>query len=276
MKSFLQKIIEEREFQPQPAGAIPEISTSQDAPTVRLAVYDSLTSAPRVTDLSASDVEELINILSTKTYQLSQEKGGVFPFTVIKEIVENLIHAYFKEAVITILDNGKTIRFSDQGPGIKNKDRAFMPGFSTATAAMKQVIRGVGSGLPIVKETLSLSGGDISVEENLNQGTVVTLTMPNDFFVEEQAREHAKNIDEPSLLLKPVKLNKRQKRVLFLVTELGEAGPSKIADELDVSLSTAYRDLTYLENVNLIKSDEQGKRSLTTEGIEHLDKILYS
>ncbi len=276
MKSFLQRIIEESEFQPQAPREAPESTIFQHAPTVRLAVYDSLTSTPRVTDLSADDVEELINILSTKTYQLSQEKGGLFPFTVIKEVVENLIHAYFREAVITILDNGKTIRFSDQGPGIKNKKSAFMPGFSTATAAMKQIIRGVGSGLPIVKETLSLSGGDISVEENLNHGTVVTLTMPDDFIVEERVREHPRNTDEPPSSLKPVRLNKRQKRVLFLVTELGEAGPSKIANELDVSLSTAYRDLTYLENVNLIKSDEQGKRSLTTEGIEHLDKILYS
>jgi anti-sigma regulatory factor (Ser/Thr protein kinase) len=271
MKNFLQKILEEKDMQSQP----PAHAVDHNGPTVRLAVYDSLTSIPRVTDLSANDYEELINLLATKTYQFSQEKGGRVPFTVIKEVVENLVHAYFKEAVITVLDNGNTIRISDQGPGIQNKEKAFLPGFSTAAAAMKKVIKGVGSGLPIVKETLLYSGGKIIVEDNLNQGTVITLSVPKDI-PQEQPQERQEEQKEPPVSSSHFSLNKRQKGTLFLITELGRAGPSKIATELDVSLSTAYRDLIYLEKLNLIKSDEQGKRSLTTEGIQRLDKILYS
>lgn len=270
MKSFLQKILEEDARQTNVQA--PE---AWSGPTVRLAIYDSLTAAPHVVDLCGNDYEELINLLATKTYQFSHEKGGNVPFTVIKEVVENLIHAYFKEAIITILDDGNTIRISDQGPGIKNKEKAFLPGFSTATSAMKEVIRGVGSGLPIIKEALSCSGGDIIVEDNINQGTVITLTMPIASTQDDKDEAVEQHI-EVSLPLPRLKLNKRQKRALFLVTELGETGPSKIAAELDVSLSTAYRDLIYLEQLGLIQSDEHGKRSLTTEGIEHLDKILYS
>ena len=37
---------------------------------------------------------------------------------VIREIVENFVHAHFAEPIISILDGGDTIRFADQGPGI--------------------------------------------------------------------------------------------------------------------------------------------------------------
>ena len=63
--------------------------------------------------------------------------------------------------MVTILDGCATVRFADQGPGIPDKEKVFQPGFSTATAGMKQVIRGVGSGLPIVRETLTFAGGTI-------------------------------------------------------------------------------------------------------------------
>jgi predicted transcriptional regulator len=42
---------------------------------------------------------------------------------------------------------------------------------------MKHYIRGVGSGLPLVKEYLDLSHGNITIEDNLNSGAVVTLSL---------------------------------------------------------------------------------------------------
>lgn len=246
--------------------------SKEEFPPARVAIYDSLKSLPRVVELSAENLREFINLLSTKTYQFSQKKGGKVPFTIIKEVIENLIHAYFKEVIITILDDGNTIRISDQGPGIKDKEKAFEPGFSTATEKMKRIIKGVGSGLPIVKETLSFVGGDITIEDNLERGTVVTLHMPEEAPQPEtvsSSQNGAKEIPE-------FKLNERQKKTLFLVTETGAIGPSKIAQELEIGLSTAYRDLTHLEKQNLIKSDGQGKRSLTSGGIKYLDVILKS
>lgn len=62
------------------------------------------------------------------------------------------------------------------------------------------------------------------------------------------------------------KLSRRQRRVLFLVADLGEVGPSTASAELDMSLSTAFRDLVMLEEMGLVQSDANGKRSLTSLG----------
>ena len=62
------------------------------------------------------------------------------PYTVINELIENLIHAFFRDVVVTILDGGRVIRISDHGPGIPDKDRAFLPGFTTATADQRRFI----------------------------------------------------------------------------------------------------------------------------------------
>lgn len=258
IKDFLEKI-ESKEKQGLAREAPGAISPA------RMAIYDSLAVAPRVLELSADDYDELINLLATKTYQFSQEKGGELPFTVIKEVIENLIHAYFKEVVVTILDDGNTVRISDQGPGIINKVKAFEPGFSTATREMKYHIRGVGSGLPIAKEALTILGGAISVEDNLSGGTVVTIRMPN--LVEKRA--HVEKQPAPSSS-QTFSLSNRQKQVLSVVMELSTAGPSNIARSLSVSLSTVYRDLLYLEELGLVESDSLGKRSLTTQGLDFL------
>jgi len=62
------------------------------------------------------------------------------------------------------------------------------------------------------------------------------------------------------------KLSRRQRRVLFLVADFGEVGPSAASTELDMSLSTAFRDLVTLEEMGLVQSDANGKRSLTSLG----------
>lgn len=233
---------------------------------MRIAIYDSLASIPRVEELSAEDFRQLIDLLAAKTHQLSQAKGGEIPYTVIREIVENLIHAYFSEATITILDNGNTIRISDQGPGIRDKEGAFSPGFSTATKKMKQIIRGVGSGLPVAREILRLAGGTITVEDNLQKGAVVTLALAP----AKKKGEPKPQQEEPASL----DLSDRQKKVLFLVTELGPVGPSKVAQELNISLSSAYRDFLSLERNGLVKADSRGKRELTAEGADCLERIF--
>ncbi|MHB8925678.1 MAG: ATP-binding protein, partial [Coriobacteriia bacterium] len=156
-----------------PPAIIPGISDREPRSLLaRIAIYDALTAAPRVEDLHGSDARAFIEALSTRTYQVSHEAGGAIPYTVIREVVENLIHARFQEVVVTVMNSGNTVRFSDQGPGISDKERAFIPGFSTATDDMKRVIKGVGSGLPVVKECLMFSGGTVSVEDNLGTGTV--------------------------------------------------------------------------------------------------------
>lgn len=237
--------------------------------SVRVAVYDSLASLPRVVELEAEDYREFVELMANKTYELSQAKGGEIPFTVIREVVENLIHAYFEECVITILDEGNTIRIADQGPGIADKAAVFLPGFTTATGNMKRVIRGVGSGLPVAREMLEVAGGKIMIEDNLERGAVVTLSFRPT--AETVAPEPAPA--PPADPSPAVSLTDRQKRVLFLITELGSAGPSKIQDELGISLSSAYRDLNVLQGLGLIDGTPQGKRALTGTGVEYLEHM---
>ncbi len=142
----------------------------------RIALYDDLLSAPRVTEVEPAPTGEFIDKLSTTVYEQAKASGGTIPYTVIREVSENFIHARFNEATVSILNGGNTIRFSDQGPGIPCKDRAQLPGFSSAIEPMKRYIRGVGSGLPIVREYLDFTGGTISIEDNLGTGSVVTIS----------------------------------------------------------------------------------------------------
>ncbi|MRS13235.1 MAG: histidine kinase [Actinobacteria bacterium] len=251
-------------MRPQPTPAW----SPRGASSALIAVYDALTAPPRVERVEADSARELIDGLSTRTYHASRELGGQLPYTVIREVVENFIHAGFDEVVVSILDDGHTVRFADQGPGIADKDRVFLPGFTTATADMKRVIKGVGSGLPVARECLTFSGGTIEIDDNLGAGTVVTLRLsaPPQAPVPDRGSQR-EAYDPPALTL-------RQKQILSLAMELGSLGPTSVARELGVGLSTAYRDLEQLAQHGLISSDETGKRALTEQGVLCLDALF--
>lgn len=250
-----------------------QIPQPEDRFLARVAIYDSALAAPRVEDVRATHASELIDSLSRTVYELARELGSSAPYTVLREVVENLIHADFSEIVVSILDKGSTIRFADQGPGIPDKSQALRPGFSTATVYMKDHIRGVGSGLPIVNEFLSHGGGSLAIEDNLGQGTVVTLSFectPNPLPDTGPGIENTP--PPPEIDLPPLSL--RQKKVLSLVMEIGEVGPTLVSKELAVGLSTAYRDLASLEDFGLIEADESGKRVLTGSGSAFLGRLF--
>lgn len=272
-----------------PATAIASVSYSYIRTRARIAVYDGLDVAPRVEEIASAEVSEYIEALTLRVHELSRAAGGPIPYTVIREVAENFIHADFAEPVVSIMDDGRTIRFADQGPGIADKERALQPGFTTARGDIKRYIRGVGSGLPLVREYLSGSGGSLVIEDNLGSGSVVTirsraaggaaLVTP----VAVPPRSHEARLDtntaEPpnssSMLPGPgnsVRLTTRQKQVLALVLESGSAGPSLVAKELGIGISTAYRDLASLEEMALI-SAQGGKRNLTQSGLSYLDAL---
>jgi len=231
----------------------------------RIAIYDTLTSPPRVVSVEERDVPGLIAALAEKTYHSCREQGGNVPFTVINELIENLIHAFFCDVVITILDGGRVVRISDHGPGVDDKDRAFLPGFTTATADQRRFIRGVGSGLPIARESLGFLRGAITVEDNLGGGAVVTIKMPQQAILEADAQTPAPATPQ---------LSTRQKKILVLLMELNVAGPSALAKELGVAPATAYRELHLLEKMGLVHSRGDGKRALSEEGMGLLETLF--
>lgn len=241
-----------------------QVLSGTDETAPRIAVYDSRSAPPRVISVPAARLPDLIDVLASRTYELAREQGSRVPYTVLREIIENLIHAYFSDVVITILDDGCTIRIADRGPGIVDKEKALRPGFSTAGPELKRFIKGVGSGLVIAKESLELMDGMLTIEDNLGQGTVVTLTLPA---AQPETPERSGRVARPAL-------SDRQLKILFLLLELGACGPSRVARELSFSASTAYRELVALESLALVECDAQGRRSLTKEGIHYLDGVL--
>jgi hypothetical protein len=259
IRELIARLVEERRTTAGPPDG--------EDPEVRLAVYDSSLATPQVISLRGDDFHTLVGELSARTYQVSRERGGRVPFVVIREIMENLIHAYFRNATITVLDEGNTIRIADQGPGIADKDRAVLPGFSTATAGMRRFIRGVGSGLPVAREQMQFLGGTLTIEDNLERGTVVTL-----------AAQPEAPPGPPTAVpaRRRLDVTARQKKVLLLIAELGAAGPTTVAKELDLSHSTAYRELQALQGLSLITGKGRGKRTLTEEGIANLDEVFKS
>ena len=143
----------------------------------RIAVYDDMLSTPRVIVIEPQDVRTYLEETTNTVYQCMKEQGGHISLMVIREIVENFIHAHFAEPIISVLDGGDTIRFADQGPGIDDKERAFDFGVTSANSSMKRYIRGTGAGFPMVQEYLENAGGAVSIEDNMGNGTVVTVSL---------------------------------------------------------------------------------------------------
>jgi hypothetical protein len=268
-----------------PVAETPAVSPEQRPRygSARIAVYDAPSAAPRVEEIGAAGARQYIEDLSSRIYSLARECGGAVPYTVIREVAENFIHADFAEPVVSIMDGGATIRFADQGPGIRDAERAALPGFTTATSEMKRYIRGVGSGLPIVKEFLSVSGGSLRVEDNLGCGAVVTISLAHSAPTADSRPPQAapQESSSPSHTQHPlpgqdaprVRLSTRQKHVLALVMENGAVGPSMVAADLGVGVSTAYRDLASLEEEGLITAVDGGKRRLSPAGRLYLESL---
>ncbi len=265
--------------------------------TARIAVYDDLMSAPRIVEVEPDETAAYIEQLSQEVYRQSQAQGGSIPYTVIRELSENFIHARFAEVVISIFDHGDTIRFADQGPGIAHKLQAQQPGFTSASESMKDYIRGVGSGLPLAREYLSFSNGSLSIEDNMGTGAVVTISlarkvapveeqkpaaaqdvigtpqhgMPNRQAERERAQavrteDRADGFEMPSL-------TERQKRVLRLFTAHGALGVTDIVKLTSMPQSSVHKELTHLEDHGIVEKTAGQKRVLTPFGHEIVERL---
>lgn len=270
--------------------------------TARIAVYDDLLSAPRVVDVPPQGVHDFIESIASTTYELSHQQGGVLPYTVIREITENFIHAGFLECTVSILDEGNTLRFADQGPGILKKDLVLQPGVSSATHKMKDYIRGVGSGFPIVREYLSSSHGFMNIDDNAEDGVVVTISLAVDTPSASQnvaTQSHTPvvettktSIGTPDVDPYPVltsstpsnetrtvldvDLSNREERALLLLSEQGILGPVDMAEHLGISAPTATRLLQRLELLGMVESTQLKKRILSNAGMTYVQELLVS
>ena len=239
----------------------------------RIAVYDDKAAAPRVVLVEPKDVRAYLDEIAATVNQLAHEQGGQIPFMVMREIVENFIHAHFVAPTISIMDNGNTIRFSDQGPGIKEKNRALEFGTSSATEEMKSFIRGVGFGLPYAQQYMVEKGGSLTLEDNISGGTIVTLstrrskdahiqTLPTQEEAEDSLSVTQKPAAYQSITL-PVSeklapqlpnlvLTDRAKLVLQYLSEHEWVGATELTTTFGLSTPTWSRELKSLVNIGII------------------------
>ena len=239
--------------------------------TARIALYDDLKSAPRITEVQPAPTNEFIEHLTTTVYEQSKLVGGKVPYTLIREVSENFIHAQFKEIVVSILDDGNTIRFADQGPGIREKEKAQQPGFSSAIEPMKKYIRGVGSGFPLVKDYLDDREGSIEIEDNLVSGAVITISL-------EQKHKSSVSHDDSNFQLStttppmattsegipmyvaqkrpaavPLPLSERERLFMTILYREGELGVTELKNLTETPPSTTFNTLKKLEEMGLVE-----------------------
>lgn len=204
---------------------------------------------------------------------------------------------------MSIFDGGNTIRFSDQGPGIPDKDKAQLPGFSSAIEPMKDYIRGVGSGFPIVRDYLDNRHGVLTVEDNVRGGAVITISLDEKRCAEAHAKEqeeaarqsgsdgvpstehknqqgvnNAPNRDFDSQEAQPANipmppLTPRERDFLPLFLNEGALGVTEIANLTGAPNSSTYNVLKKLEEEGLILKTSNQKRELTEYGRQIAENI---
>lgn len=242
--------------------------------SIRVVVYPD-SGAPEITEVSASGPRTAtVKFAKLVMGKVREAEGGV-PDEAVREVLENLIHASYRGVVISILDSGNRVRISDKGPGIENKNLAMEFGFSSAGLETTGEIRGVGAGLGIARAEIEKVGGKLEIEDNLGGGTVVTISAPS-----ERALQSTEGKYKPTPARRypdgvpRMNISERQQKVLITVLEGGEIGPSTVAEKLEISVSTAYRDLSALEENGLAASEESGKRVITPMGRDLVEAIV--
>jgi DNA-binding transcriptional ArsR family regulator len=241
---------------------------------VRIAVYPD-GGTPEITEVSASNPGSATRKFTRFVLEKVKEAGGRVPEESIREVVENLIHAGYQGVVISVLDDGNVVRVSDKGPGVENKSRAMEFGFSGAAPGALGEIRGVGAGLGIARAAAEKVGGTLTIEDNIGGGTVATISVAGDEAVteEEEAAPPPPQRRYPDGVPR-MNISERQQKALITVLECGEVGPSTVADRLEISVSTAYRDLSVLEEHGLVMADESGKRLISPLGRDLVEAII--
>ena len=241
--------------------------------TARVAVYDDLKMPPHIIEIEPAPTADFIEHLASCINDEKMKLGGKIPYAAIREVAENFIHARFTEVVVSILDGGNTIRFCDQGPGIENKDKATLPGFTSAIEPMKRYIRGVGSGLPLVKEYLDFSGGRITIEDNIRTGSVVTITLQE--HPSQSTPPQAQTAAQPQVNRIPIPpLTDREKRVLAVFATEGALGVKEVAELCDLPQSSTHNILVKMQQDGLIEQSANKKRILTDYGYSAYQQIV--
>ncbi|MFN8120892.1 MAG: ATP-binding protein [Thermoleophilia bacterium] len=207
-------------------------------------MYTSASEPPELSEISDPDAGVLVERLFE-----SVARWATLPVVAVREIIENLVHAGFRDALVSVLCDGRVVRVSDSGPGIDDPMLAMQPGFTTAGPEEREVVRGAGCGLPLAASLMDAEGGALELANNLGGGTVVTLSAPSLPASEEEPAARAPHDDARVLMA--------------LLLELGPSRPDRLAGELGWSVSRCGRELVVLEARGYVSRTEEGLRALT-------------
>ena len=243
--------------------------------SVRIAVY-ARAGEPEGTEAAAANPRSGTSKFTRLVLEQAREVEGRVPEEPVREVIENLVHAGYRGVVISVLEDGNVVRVSDKGPGVEHKERAMEFGFSGATPEALGEIRGVGAGLGIARAAAEKMGGTVVLEDNIGGGTVATISVPS---AEEVSKEREPVAKAPPRRRYPdgvprMNISERHQKVLITVLECGEVGPSTVAERLEISVSTAYRDLSVLEEHGLVVADESGKRLVSPLGRDLVEAVV--
>ena len=225
----------------------------------RVAVYDDPLIAPRIITIEPTTTTEFIQNLAVCIDEQARKLGGKISYTVILEVTENFIHAQFREIVVSIMDEGNTIRFTDQGPGIADIEKAVRPGYTSAIEPMKHYIRGVGSGLPIVHDWVELKNGHITIDSNIGNGAAVTISL-----VEKKPEEPSADAGRSADIARS--LSDKERLVLAQFATQSILGITEIGKRTNLGPSSVSYQVGKLEDAGLLVSNAQKKRELTALG----------
>ena len=109
---------------------------------------------------------------------------------------------------------------------------------------------------------LSVNGGSLQIEDNLDGGTVATLIAGDD-----PVDAHSVGTPSPSMTA-------ISRHILALLLELGTASAETLAEELSLDLCVCGRDLCVLEQHGVVNRAPDGTRSLTPGGADILTSLF--
>ena len=122
----------------------------------------------------------------------------------------------------------------------------------------------VGAGLPIALEYLKNSHGSLNIEDNMNSGTVITLSLDN---LAKDKKEKTQSTTPSPLEALLEDVSNRGKEIIVFLSKNDLQGVSDISNTLHLPPSTTHLELSKLENLNIVTKIGK-KRTLTNIGTQ--------
>ncbi len=220
----------------------------------------------------------------------------VFDYETLQKILSNLLSNALKYTpdhgeVWVKLEVGKLdlsnyevfLSVSDTGPGIpdKYKKAIFNPYFRNSDTADEAM--GVGVGLALVDELVTLHGGHISVADNQPKGSIFTVMLTlsaEEKEVQETFEPVIRNLDDDEDALQLLIIEDEKDVRNFLATELGKDYQVSLASSGEEAIKLIERDLPDIVLSDLMLPDISGldvcKRLKSSQAAVHVPFVLLT